>query len=130
MDIVEIRENWENGDKYKVPYEESQAIRKNYKLLSPDFIIDEDKTVKWNREEVQRRNEESKLKIQNLRKEENRRFKLLQNDVTQYIVETYNFSLKKAQYIESRCYEHYHSEMYNYFWAIDDMANWVFEMPE
>lgn len=61
---------------------------KQTQMLTPDCVIDEEKSVKWNREEVARRNRSAKAKLAAIRREEMMKrseFRNFQYDVRQRI---------------------------------------------
>ena len=117
MDIIEIREKWDNGD-----YTDKTHIPKK---LSEDYIFDEELSVKRNRELVKEHNE----KIDTLKKEAQKRQNLLHwqltDDVIAYITENYNLSEPQARAVERFVYQEHHSFMCDYFSHIDTFASFA-----
>ena len=118
MDITAttIREKIENNS-YK-PTRTYPTVRK----YSDNHIFDEDKSVKWNKEEVVRRNAELAAEMDAYRKEQSAKFREFENDVSEMLVTEYGIPNKAiADKIVSKACEEGHSsgryEILNY--AID-----------
>ena len=78
-----------------------------------DDVIDEDMSVKWNREEVMRRNEAYAQEKKRLFSEINDAEKSLDNMIKAYIAQEVPLSLDKASIIFSKLYEDHHSYGYD-----------------
>ena len=120
MDIIEIREKYDNGDytyKADIP-----------KKVWDDHIFDEELSVKRNRELAIEHNQ----KVNELRIEaRNKQLELDQQftaDIVGYIQEEYGFNEFQAREIEHFVYEEHHSCMYDYFIYIDTFADWAYKL--
>lgn len=121
MDIQEIKEEYFNGIRYK----KSRPTKKYY---TEDYIVDENLTVKENRELVNKLNEEYRKEKEQIRKENIDKLKLFAEDVVEYIVDEYKFTESQATSIEQKVYSDYHDSMYDYFETIDEVCDWVREI--
>lgn len=115
--IEEIRERFNNGlYSYRVEIQNK---------VSESHVFDEDLSVKQNREMAIAHNNE----IEKQKCEYNRRnrelFDCMRNDVIRYIMDTYSFSEKVAEIIESHVYTEKHSFMCDYFGSIDTYCDFV-----
>lgn len=72
-------------------------------------IIDEDKSVRWNREEIDRLNDIHTEEVEELNRKKNLLFLNLKNAAEKYIIEETNVSKKRAEKIFEYIYEEYHS---------------------
>lgn len=66
--------------------------------LSENYIIDEDKSIRWNREEVKRQNEHRKTIILGNRKQKNQIYEAWKQKVLEEIMKE-GFSIKQAEHI-------------------------------
>ena len=89
-------------------------------------VIDEDKSVRWNREEVERRNKLHEEEVKRLNTEKNLLHVKWVEAVYAYIMQETGVKEKKAKDIYNYLYTHYHaygmSEMLNH---LDDLL-WLF----
>ena len=93
--------------------------RKKYKMLLSNHVIDADKSVKWNREEVERLIEETKAKLREAQEECRNTYSNILDEIFTYYKEEYPEILKtfrqfkyiwdKSKY-DCSCYG-YHSVM-------------------
>lgn len=96
-----------------------------------DTVIDENKSVKWNKEEVERRNSESikaREEYRNSMYEGESKFK---EDVDSYLEYLYEGSLNKAQanVIVKKAWEENHSEGFlSVLDKADELAEWTIEI--
>lgn len=72
-------------------------------------IIDEDKTVRWNREEVERRNKSHEEEVKELNRKKNEMLFRWVDAVKLYIIEETKVKKDKADEIYNYLYEKYHS---------------------
>lgn len=79
---------------------------KKYKIGE---IIDEDKSVRWNREEVDRRNKLREEEVKRLNTQKNKMLLEWIDAVKLYIIEETNVKKDKADKIYNYLYENYHS---------------------
>lgn len=108
---------------------ESDLVRA--KLLRPDTIIDEDKSVKWNREEVQRRNSEQKDIEEASRKLRMELSEKLANDIIGVFVHQTGYSEKKVRTIYHYAYRESHSSgMYEVVQTMDELIDLFMEVDQ
>lgn len=109
-------------------YKIEETIYKKYNLLSSNDIIDENQSVKWNREEVVRRNEQTKKDMLRCEKEASKAYQELLEEIFNYYKVEYSEILKtfaQFKYIwersvdDSLCYG-YHSVMEDFEGRLDD----------
>ena len=72
-------------------------------------VLDEDKSVKWNREEVVKRNLLYDDEVKRLNRKKNRMYTELVNLIQKYIIQETNVSDKTSTKIWNYLYEEYHS---------------------
>ena len=102
--------------------------RKKYKMLLSNHVIDADKSVKWNREEVERLNEETKAKLREAQEECRNTYNNILDEIFTYYKEEYPEILKtfrqfkyiwdKSKY-DCSCYG-YHSVMEDFESRLED----------
>lgn len=93
--------------------------------LSAGTVIDEDKSVKWNANEVEKRNRQITLDREAWRKRKYEVESKLSKDVVNYLINTWQFNTEQAEILERFVYEDKHSAMSDYFASIDEMAKLV-----
>lgn len=82
--------------------------RKN-ETMKEGYITDEDKSVKWNREQVQNNITEYHNKIDAYHQEGNRVYALFEQDVINYIKKVYNFKEEAIKFLLGEAWEEGHS---------------------
>lgn len=119
MYITDIRDRYNNGYYDAVQNEE-------YKDKLPDnYVINEDKSVKWNREKVAEHNRMVDFKKKEYKDEKIKKDRQFTEDILQYIREEYRLNGEQAILIEQEVYSDYHSCMSDYFIKIDEVAGFV-----
>ena len=101
---------------------------KKYKLLSASYVIDENQSVKWNKEEVEKRNQQSREDLLKSQKEAAEVYQQLLNEIFTYYKEEYPEILKsfaQFKYIWERALDEsltygYHSVMEDFEGRLDD----------
>jgi hypothetical protein len=116
-DIETIKQDYDNGD-----YFCQMSIPQK---VSEHHIFDENLSVKRNRELAKEHNDNVQKLMVEKRKENNILAEQLSQDVSDYIVETYNVTSTQAKKIERFVYNHYHDFMSDYFWKIDEFAEFI-----
>lgn len=119
MDIAEIQEKYTRGD-YSFSYDFDDL-----KILPPDHVFDENLSIRKNREMVEIHNVEVRQKKLDIQQKRNELMHKMRDDVVDYIMTTYRFPKKLAEFVESEVYEKEHSFMYDYFGAIDETATLI-----
>lgn len=98
------------------------TIPEDIKKYGKDHIFDEDKSVKWNREEVEKRNavyEDKRLELQDKRLT---CFDIFYQSIIIYVQEELGISQKKAKKIVEYCWQEKHS------FGINDFLTMVEEL--
>jgi hypothetical protein len=115
LDIDEIRVNYNKG-----MYTYKADIPKKVK---PDYVFDEELSVKRNRELAQEHNDN----VDRLWRDKNRIQHELDErliyDVVVYMMENYDLTEHQAKIVENFVYQHYHYSMSDYFGYIDTFAD-------
>lgn len=113
--IEKIRSIYEKGG-YSATYPTREKVPDNY-------VFDENMSVKWNREAVQRWNEDVKEAKNRYYSLTNEYLKELFEDIAQYLCNNYS-KINHAQglFLTEHCYEEYHSCMSDFFYNIDYVA--------
>lgn len=122
MDIVEIREKYDNGY-----YDYCISIPRKVK---EGYVFDENLSVKRNREMVTEHNQKIDDMLKEKRNNQAKLNKQLTDDVVTYIVDSYNISEEQARIVEKFVYMEKHSFMCDYFSWIDEIASMVEEIVE
>ena len=122
MDIIEIRDNYNNGH-YTCHMEIPARVKDNH-------VFDENLSVKRNREMVVEHNQNvERMKREKMDKQAEL-YRQLTNDVVAYIVDSYDMSEEQARIVERFVYTEKHSFMCDYFSWIDEVARMVEEVVE
>ena len=120
LHINEIRELYNKGHyTFKLP----ESV--DMKTLPPDYVFDEELSVKRNRELVEEHNSrvvDLKRKKQAGQEDLNRQ---LTYDVIEYIKENYDLTDAQARIVEMFVYREHHSFMCDYFSYIDTFAEFA-----
>lgn len=85
------------------------SCKPSYKKYKEGTIFDEEKSVRWNREEVDRKNNLRQEEIKRLNREKNQMYEKLVNLIYQYIIQETKVSKERAAKIYNYLYEEYHS---------------------
>ena len=88
--------------------------------VKPDHIFDEDKSVRWNREEAVRVNNEYDAKRKILRAERDAAISLVTDRIKKYISINVGCSLQRASLIWNFVYDQYHSNVDELFDKLED----------
>lgn len=116
-----IRAGWDAGEYVYYPSDLPKKVREGH-------IFDEDKTVRENREMVETHNLEVDRKKKEASNINAERQKLFTDDVVEYLMDSYNFSRQQAARVEGYVYTEKHSYMGDYFGALDEVADLVYEV--
>ncbi|AEO93538.1 gp279 [Bacillus phage G] len=107
MSLQSVLEDYRN-DKYKNTMPSPYDLQR----YSANHVFDEDKSVKWNKEQVVLKNKERTDKREEYRKESNRLENQLREDISNAIAEEYGFNKEQADIILGYAYERHHSSGY------------------
>ena len=108
MTYEELVEKWEGFRKLEQQLNEgfNSSEVQQWKYIPNDLVIDEEKSVKWNREEVIRRREAYKTAKKNRDDALSNGLKKVENSIKEYIQENYEVSDKQYSKMLSFLYEH------------------------
>lgn len=107
--------------KSKVPYPKREKYAENH-------IFDENMSVKWNREEVARRNQAYKNALTEYYKGEQEANKKFREDLIQAIMNDTGFSYEKAEMIYGRAYDRGHSSgYYDVITYASEIADFIYD---
>ena len=118
--VEEVYRAYNEGE-YKNPME--YPSRLNFPHFANSHIFDEDKSVKWNKEEVERRNAERQKALKEYQEESSRQHQRLHEDLTQAIMYDHNLTREQADVVYGYCYARYHS-------TFSDVINNIGEIVE
>ena len=104
MMVVKIDELIYLSNQYK-----DFSCKHSCKKYKEGTIFDEEKSVRWNREEVDRRNNLHQEEVKRLNREKNQMYEKLVNLIYQYIIQETKVSKERAAKIYNYLYEEYHS---------------------
>jgi len=110
-----------------------ELSRKSYKPSLKKYkeghIFDENKSVKWNREEVIRQNNLFFEEFENLKKQEKKDWKELMNQLYSYLEKEYDLNHNQIEKLYSFAYEDAHSEgIRNVLIVFDELADLYFDL--
>jgi hypothetical protein len=122
--LEEIKEAYDNGEyKTKLPYPSG-------KKLKPTDFIDKSKSVTWNEEEIEKRNNELDEAYKAYRTDNNRLSNKLSADVVAALMNEYNLNEEQAKLVEGRVYSDHHSYMGDYFLYLDEFGEFAKKLIE
>jgi hypothetical protein len=93
-----------------------------------DHVFDEDQSIKWNKDEVVRRNSEYDQKRNEYRADNNRLDKLLKDDVTYNLIYDFDLNQEQAEYTYDIAYTEKHSSMTDVFYYAVELAEYFVKM--
>jgi hypothetical protein len=116
--IEKIKQKYFNGD-----YTTKLKYNKKFEPKLPDdFILDTNKSAEENAEMVKKHNEDNLRRKSEYLKDFYKLYKQLREDVTDYIMNRYKFSIEQARAVEEFAFHEKHNSMYQYFDYIDTVA--------
>lgn len=95
-----------NEQNIAITYEKMRTIREK-RIVHTDYI-DENKSVKWNREEIARRNQHVEDELKRFKQQINEFEKNINQDILFYIQENYGLNEKTASLVFQQAYEDGH----------------------
>lgn len=105
IDLDAIKDAFDKADDMDKLPDKSKFSR----YADPDTVIDENQTVKWNREEVARRNEAYKKEKARIQYEYNCAIGDAENLVREYITQETGLPKYKSAVIWNKIYDNHHS---------------------
>ena len=106
-------------DAYNNKEYENKMDYKHFKKYSENHVFDEEQSIKWNREQVQIKNQEALEYSRKYREEVNRLNTLLTEDIIKAMMIEYNINEIQAKYVYDYTYSEYHSS------GINDVINYL-----
>lgn len=97
-----------------------------FKKVAVGTILDEDKSVRWNREEVERIREEYTEEVKRLNRERNKKYTEVIEQIVEFISEETGLSNEKAKILWEFTYGHHHAygdTLFNYLEEYCDLYN-------
>ena len=119
MNMQSIYNKYKNGG-YSINRGEYATDR-----VADGHIFDEDKSVRWNREQVELHNKHAEAEWSRMNSDIQAKNNELHTDVIHYIMAEYGMNYKQAEALESYAYADKHSCMHDYFLYIDEFAGKV-----
>lgn len=117
--LEEIKEAYDNGEyKTKLSYPSG-------KKLKPTDFIDKSKSVTWNEEEIEKRNNELDEAYKAYRIDNNRLSNKLSADVVMALMDEYDLNKGQAELVEEITYRDHHSYMGDYFSYLDEFGEFA-----
>ena len=104
-------------------YEDARNLpsRSELSIYTESYVFDEDKSVRWNREEVARRNRAYTEDTERLKKAKSDAYELAEEATKHYIMEETGMSRDKANILYSFAWEKYHSYVYDMLTQLDEL---------
>lgn len=93
-----------------------------HRKFSEKHVFDDEKSVKWNREEVERQNEQLKQRKMEWDSEKSRLNAKLQNDCVQILKEDYGLNEAQAEKLYGHVFQEHHSYMHDFFIHLEEIA--------
>lgn len=117
---------WRNIQDEFETMQKISCVPKNIRKLPTNYIFDEDQSVKWNREQVERNNAEYLKEVARLNTLRNKERDRIQGEIYATICREvgHNLSLKKAMAIWNLAYNLGHSG------GIEEVCNYLYELME
>lgn len=114
LDIQGMRQRVSNGY-----YRNNVQYPSKTDNMKDGFITDDERSVKWNREQVELAKQQYKDQQNKYKDEENRLHNLFTKDVIDYIVNFHNYKPDAARFIFEKAYEEGHS--FGYSSVLDEL---------
>lgn len=99
-----------------------------YKYLKFDHVIDENESVKWNREQVAINNNAWKAYNDQSRKELVKIENMIEDAIVHNLMDNYGFSHNVASKVYSKAYSEWHDELNSMKYHLEDLAEFVAEI--
>lgn len=93
-----------------------------------NHVFDEEQSIKWNKEEVVRRNNEYEQQRNEYRDDKNRLEKLLKDDMVYNLVYDFDLNQEQAEYTYDIAYAEKHSSMTDVFYYAVELAEYFVKM--
>lgn len=98
--------------------------------LPLDTVLDENMSVKWNRDQVQLYNDKIKQARADYKKRCKQLMDELDNDIVELIMQEYGLNVSQAKFITAKAYEDKHSCTTDYIYEADSLAEFFVKVSE
>jgi len=115
----------QNSKAIEICKKDKNTIGGKYK---EDHVFDENQSVKWNREQVNIENEKITILKDEHSRDAQRLLNLMTSDITNSLMKEYGFNSKQVQKIEGKAYSDHHSNIDDYFFYLEDIADFAKEI--
>ncbi len=116
ISIEDLKYKWDKVSRFS-----SRPDPERFPIYPKDFVFDEDKSVKWNREERDRANEAVRIEKERLRKVHSDLEEEATDISLKYIMQEAHMNEKQASLLWSYVFEEYHSYMNDVFSNLDEL---------
>ena len=99
------------------------SCKPSFSKYREGYVIDEDKSVKWNREEVEKHNIRYQEEVKRLNNEKNKLYTELVSTIKEYIIEETNVKKTRAEKIYNYLYEEHSGNILEMLDYIDDLLD-------
>lgn len=119
MSIEDVKRSYDNNEyKTKLSYPKRSKFKETQ-------VFDEDRSVKWNREESIRKNKEIDEAYESYRNDEADLWDKFKTDIVQGIMDDYDLSKEKANLIYGYAYREWHSCVNDMFCNLDELCELI-----
>ena len=119
-DIENIRDDYESVCR--------ASVKPAFNCPKVGDVIDEEKSVRWNREEVERRIADYKKAERELIECKNNAFERLDTEVCDYIAGETHISTEKSIKVWNWIYANYHDNVYRMFGMLEDIVDLIYDV--
>lgn len=99
-----------------------------YKMRMSDYVIDENKSVKWNREQVEINNKNWEEYQDQSRKERAKIGDMIEDAIVHNLMNSYGFSHVVALKVYNKAYSEWHDDLIDMECELEDLAEFVAEI--
>ena len=112
-------------------YENKLEYPRKNETMKEGYVTDEDKSVKWNKEQVQFNIQDYHNKIDAYHKEGIRVYTLFEQDVINYIKKVYNFKEDAIKFLLGEAWEEGHSDgLDSVIYKLEDLIELVIDFND
>lgn len=99
-----------------------------YKKLLPDYVINENKSVKWNREQVEINNKNWEEYQDQSSKERAKISNMIEDAIIHNLMDSYGFNYSVAYKVYNKAYGEWHDNLIDMECELEDLADFVAEI--
>ena len=128
---MDNKEEYYDVDELRTMYEGAYCMKMKPDLLrsyKEGYVFDENKSVKWNREEVERLNGEYDEECKRLRSLRNSKIDEVENEIFKYISNETGLSIDKSKLVWKYLYEKYHAFCSDLFDNLETLTELIYEV--